>query len=61
MKLKASTRFMKIYYKLPEKARNVLVMNFATNPMSLNVVMCEVRYNTPLGEKLLKELGFYDE
>jgi hypothetical protein len=57
----AKTKFMKFYYKLPKKARSALVMRFATDPMTLNVVAFEVRYNTPTGEKLLKELGFKDE
>lgn len=59
--MKGSTRFMKMYYKLPEKAKRELVMNFTTNPMSLNVVMIEVRNATPLSEKLLMELGYYNE
>ncbi len=59
--MKAKTKFMKMYYKLPEKARRELVFNYATNPMSLNVCSLEIRNNTKLGKVILFELGYKDE
>lgn len=59
-KMKAKTKFMKMYYKLPENARKELVVNYATNPMSLNVVSIEVRNETNLGKGLLSTLGYID-
>lgn len=59
--MKARTRFLKMYLKLPEKARRELVMKFTTQPMTLNVIALEVRQNTQFGKELLIELGFEDE
>jgi hypothetical protein len=60
--MKAKTKFIKMFYKLPEKARKELVLNaYGDNPMSLNVVCMEVRYDTELGKRCLAELGYKDE
>ncbi|GAG84375.1 unnamed protein product [marine sediment metagenome] len=59
--MKAKTRFMKMFYKLPEDARSELVFDFIANPMTLNVVAIEVRNDTPLGKKILKILGYEDD
>jgi len=59
-KMKAKTKFKKMFYKLPEKARAKLVYNFAVNPMTLNVCWFEIRMDTKLGEKILSELGYED-
>ena len=58
--MKPKTRFMKMYYKLPEKARKKLVINFTSNPMNLFVVGHEIREDTRLGKKLLFQLGYMD-
>ena len=58
--MKAKTKFMKMYYKLPEEARRELVYDYPNCPMTLNVVTSEVRNNTKLGEKILKKLGYDD-
>ena len=55
---KAKTKFIKIFFELPEKARSNLVYDYANNPMSLNVCMIEIQGNTKLGKKILKDLGF---
>ena len=47
-----------MYDKLPKEARSELVYNFAISPMTLNVVWAEVKNNTKLGEKILKDLGY---
>ena len=59
--MKAKTRFMKMYYKLPEQARKNLVINAVTRPMSLNVCAIEIRCGTELGNDLLKQLGYENE
>ena len=59
--MKAKTKFMKMYYKLPEEARRSLVLNYwKKRPYSLNIIALEIRANTKLGKELLKELGFKD-
>jgi len=58
--MKAKTKFIKMFYKLPEKARKELVYNFAVNPMTLSVCCCEIRHETELGKKILKDLGYED-
>lgn len=60
-KCEAKTKFMKMFYKMPEKARKELVYDFANHPMTLNVLALEIRNNTELGNKILKKLGFEDE
>ena len=60
--MKAKTKFLKIYKKLPEDARRLLVYSFAsTYPYSINVIAEEVKKNTKLGKKILEELGFEDD
>jgi len=60
--MKPKTRFIKMYYKLPEEARKELVLNaYGDKPMSLNVICFEVRNDTELGKKCLDELGFVEE
>ena len=58
--MKAKTKFTKMYYKLPIKARTELVYDFVKHPMTLNVCMQEVRCNTQLGKKILERLGYED-
>lgn len=60
--MKAKTKFLKMFYKLPEKARKTLVFNpYGDNPMSLNVLCIEVRNNTTLGRNCLKDLGYIND
>jgi len=59
--MKAKTKFLKMYYKLPEKARTELVYDFTKDPMTLNVVAMEVRLDTKIGKKALKDLGYEDD
>ncbi len=59
--MKGKTKFIKMFYKLPKEARRELVYNFAVKPMSLNVCCMEVRNDTKLGKKILKDLGFVDK
>ncbi len=58
--MKAKTRFIKMYYKLPEKSRRELVYNFTKNPMSLTICYYEIKMNTKLSKKILKDLGYED-
>lgn len=62
MKMKAKTKFIKMFYKMPEDARRYLIINpYGDNPMSLAVICIEVRNNTELGKECLKELGYEDD
>lgn len=57
--MKPKTRFIKMFYKLPKRARRELVLNpYGKNPMSLNVVCIEVRNDTKLGKLCLCALGY---
>ena len=50
---------MKMYYKLPEKAKRVLVyMPYSNNPMTLAVCCIEVMYDSKLGKEILKGLDY---
>ena len=54
------TKFMEMFNNLPEQARKKLVYNYPIHPMTINVLTLEIRNNTKLGKKILKDLG-YDE
>ena len=56
--MKPKTRFLKMFYKLPEKARVELVYHYYDNPVSLNVCALEIRHDTKIGKKILKDLGY---
>ena len=58
VKVKAKTKFMKMFNKLPKEARRELVYHYWDNPMSLNVIAIEIKMNTKLGKKILKDLGY---
>jgi hypothetical protein len=59
--MKAKTKFLKMFYKLPQEARKELVYDFVVNPMTLNVVCLEVRNDTTLGKSILEKLGYRDD
>ena len=60
--MKAKTKFMKMYYKLPETARSKLVyLPYGMNPMTLTVCSIEIRYDTKIGKEILKVLGYKDK
>ena len=59
--MKKKTKFLKIFYKLPNKAREELVYRYYDNPMTLNVIALEVRNDTKMSVKILKKLGFEDD
>jgi len=57
--MKAKTKFMKMYHKLPDKAKRELIYEpYSTNAMSLGVCLLEVRKDTKLGKSILIGLGF---
>lgn len=59
--MKPKTKFIKMYYKLPEKARRELVFQpYGKQPMTLNVCSLEIRNDTELGKKILFQLGYDD-
>lgn len=59
--MKAKTKFLKMFYKLPKRARTELVYDFSTNPMTLEVICFEIRNDTKLGLQILKRLGYEDK
>lgn len=62
MEMKAKTRFLKMFYKLPEKARRELILDaYLDRPMTLGVCCMEIRNNTKLGKMILRKLGYTDE
>ena len=56
--MKPKTRFTKVYYKLPEKARRRWQIVYDNKPYSANVVFFEVRSDTELGREFLKSLRY---
>jgi hypothetical protein len=52
---------MKMFHKLPDKAKIELVFDYPNNPMTLNVVAMEVQYRTKLSKRILERLGYKDE
>ena len=59
--MKAKTKFKKMFYKLPEIARQELVYDFVNQPMNLSACWLEIKYETELGKKILKNLGYEDD
>ncbi len=59
--MKAKTQFLKMFYKTPKKSRPDLVYKpYGKHPMSIPVIAEEVKHNTKLGKKILKDMGYED-
>lgn len=59
--MKAKTKFLKMFYKLPEISRSLLVYDpYGLKPTTLEVCSLEVRADTKLGKKILFDLGYVD-
>jgi len=59
--MKAKTKFLKMFYKMPEEARRGLVYHYWDNPLSVNVCRLEINNNTEMGKQILKDLGYKDD
>ena len=60
--MKPRTKFMRMFEKLPDKAKIELVFNaYGDNPMSLSVIYWEVKCDTPIGKLCLLALGYEEE
>ena len=59
-KMRAKTKFLKMFNILPKEARRELVYDFASHPMTIEVVANEIRFDTKLGKEILKRLGYED-
>ena len=57
-RMKAKTKFLKMFFKLPKEARTELVIDYSFSPKTLHVVAEEIRHDTELGKKLLTLLGY---
>ena len=55
------SKFIKMYNELPKKARKGLVYDFINNPMTLEVCFYEIKNNTKLSKKILRDLGYEDK
>lgn len=59
--MKAKTKFMKMYYKLPNNAKTKFIYDsYGKCPMSIAIVFLEVMNDTELGKEALKDLGYED-
>ena len=59
--MKAKNKFKKMYYKLPDQARTELIIGIKYYPMTLNVCWLEIKNNTKLGKKILRQMGYIDD
>lgn len=59
-KMKGKTKFLRMYWKLPEKAKRELVYDFTATCFTLSVCMIEITNDTKLGKEILKKLGYDD-
>lgn len=59
--MKPETRFKKMYYKLPKRARSRLNYFIDGKPISLTALTLEVKNKTKLADKILKDLGYEEE
>ena len=64
--MKAKTKFMKMFYKLPEPSRKGLMFFLARKegmpvPATLSVINNEICHDTKIGKQILKDLGYEDD
>ena len=60
--MKAKTQFLKMYYKLPKKSRNLIwYFQNGKDIYSLNVIATEVKADTFLSRAILNDMGFEDK
>lgn len=60
--MKAKTKFMKMFNKLPDQARRELIFSpYGNCPVSLNVIMIEIKQDTFAGKSYLALLGYKDD
>ncbi len=60
--MKPKTKFLKMFSKLPQEAREKLIFNaYGDNPMSLGVICLEVKNDTELGNLCLCALGYIED
>jgi len=59
--MKAKTKFMLMFNRLPKRARAELIYDYTLNPMTLNVCKNEIEYNTEKGKEILTRLGYEDD
>jgi len=59
--MKAKTKFMLMFNRLPKRARAELIYDYTLNPMTLNVCKNEIGYDTKKGQEILTRLGFEDD
>jgi len=56
--MKAKIKFEKMFFKLPEKARREWHLYYECKPISISVCWLEIKLDTYMGKKILKQLGY---
>ena len=60
--MKAKTQFLKMYYKLPKKSRELIwYFQNGKHIYNLNFIALEVKANTKLSLEILEDMGFKDK
>jgi len=59
--MKAKTKFLKMYYKLPQPARSQLILIRKHIFISMNALRMEIEHDTELSKNILKELGYKND
>jgi len=59
--MKAKTKFKRMYFKLPVKARSELAYSSRWDLISLKVCWQEIERDTCKGDCILLDLGFVDD
>lgn len=50
-------KFLKIYYNLPLKIREEVIVDFEGKPLSWNAAYIEIKNKTKIGETILEKLS----
>jgi len=59
--MKAKTKFIKMFKKLPKKAQTELIFDsYGDRPMTLLICYIEILHSTRLGKEILSKLGYED-
>ncbi len=52
------TRFMKMYYKLPDEAKDNTIYLWPEHPITARIAELEISQRTKMGDEILKYLGY---
>ncbi len=57
-KMQPRTRFLKMYHKLPDKAKENTIYLWPEHPITARVAELEIFCRTRMGDKVLESLGY---